>query len=130
MNNLNDNFWSKVDKTDYCWNWTGGKSRGGYGRFKIDGKLKSVTRLIMSCTDPKLDVCHKCDNPSCINPEHLFLGTRKENMLDAVSKGRIIPHNKIYSSQKERRAASWKRYYAKHGKELQARRKIERSSNW
>jgi hypothetical protein len=75
-----------------CWNWIGATA-SGYGRFKQNGKLYSAHREMYSMTfgsdgmDGK-QVCHKCDNPKCCNPEHLFLGTRSENMLDCVRKGR------------------------------------------
>lgn len=114
MFKLDDRFWSKVNKTESCWIWTGGKSNTGYGRFKIQGKLYSPHRLVIDCVDSKIDVCHSCDNPSCVNPEHLFMGTRKENMIDASVKGRLISKQKIYSSKKERRSASNRRYYIKH----------------
>lgn len=122
---LGEKFWSKVNKTNNCWNWIGGKSSKGYGRLRIGKSFFSPHRMVMNCVDSKIDVCHKCDNPSCVNPEHLFLGTRSDNMMDASRKGKLI-RPKIYKTSKERRKAGWARYYKKHGKELQERRKLKR----
>ena len=84
-------------KENGCWEWTGKKMcesfNGGYGRISIDGKHYTVHRLaymlaIGEIADGLL-VCHKCDNPPCCNPEHLFLGTPEDNMNDCVTKGRL-----------------------------------------
>lgn len=85
------NFWSKVDKTDACWNWTAYKLKDGYGQFGYNGFVWRAHRLsyFMHKGDPgsKL-VCHSCDNPSCVNPEHLFLGNHQDNSKDMVTKKR------------------------------------------
>ncbi len=75
-----------------CWEWTRGK-RGGYGSLVVDGKTHRLTRVskhVFSGFDlnSPLFMCHTCDNPPCCNPEHLFPGTHRENMLDKVRKGR------------------------------------------
>lgn len=91
-------FFKYVEKTNKCWNWVGAKSKFGHGRFKIKGKLYSPHRLIWAWTvgaipEGKL-ICHTCDNPACVNPSHLFLGSFSDNMKDAYSKGRMrIPYN-------------------------------------
>ncbi len=89
-------FWKKVKKTDYCWNWTGGILRGGYGQIHIDKKLHQAHRLswqLHNGTIPRgMHVLHKCDNPSCIRPIHLFLGTAKDNALDREAKSRGADH--------------------------------------
>ncbi len=92
-------FWKYVDRSggpDACWPWTGSKHPKGYGQLMtfIDGKkilLRShrIAYELRNAHDPgNLQVCHRCDNPSCCNPEHLFLGTGKENQDDCSQKGR------------------------------------------
>lgn len=81
-------------KTSGCIEWTGTLSDKGYGRVFLSGKPLAAHRLsYMFANSIKLEssnlVCHKCDNPKCINPEHLWLGTHKENMLDAHQKRRV-----------------------------------------
>jgi hypothetical protein len=75
-----------------CWEWTDSKSKQGHGRIGYRDKVYLTHRLsyeisIGEIPDGK-NVCHKCDNPPCINPEHLFVGTQKDNISDMVSKGR------------------------------------------
>jgi len=83
-------FWSKVNKTDTCWEWTGYKDR--YGIFGIEGKNLKAHRVSWEITfgpvPEGLHVLHKCDNPGCVKPDHLFLGTHTDNMRDMVVKGR------------------------------------------
>jgi hypothetical protein len=88
-----DRFWSKVNKTDDCWVWTGFKDKDGYGRFKYKGKNYRANRFAWMLTNNKeipnkMFVCHHCDNPSCVNPTHLFLGTQSDNERDCWNKGR------------------------------------------
>lgn len=89
-------FWSRVDVREPgdCWLWKGGVFKpNGYGAFRYDGKTQSAHRfaaILRYGTIPRgLVVCHRCDVPSCVNPEHLFLGTYTDNMQDAAQKGRM-----------------------------------------
>lgn len=80
-----------------CWNWTGAKA-SGYGRIKRNRKFFLVHRLVYQVQYPDaqikaMDVCHHCDNRACCNPEHLFLGTRRDNMIDCSNKGRLASQN-------------------------------------
>lgn len=126
MFTLDEKFWSKVNKTETCWIWIGGKSSKGYGRLRIGSKFFSPHRIVMKCVDSSIDVCHKCDNPSCVNPDHLFIGTRKDNMQDASKKGRLT-REKLYANKKERSKVQWARYYKKHRKKLLEKRKLKRN---
>lgn len=84
-------FWSLVDKTGDCWLWNGSK-RKGYGSFYARGKTHVAHRWIYERIHGKqpsnIDACHRCDVRSCVNPTHLFAGTRSQNMLDMHSKNR------------------------------------------
>ena len=85
-------FWSRVKKTKGgCWEWTAYKSRG-YGQIRLQGKTWRVHILSYRLfnTDYKEGLCirHKCDNPSCVNPRHLELGTTQQNTQDRVKRGR------------------------------------------
>ncbi len=75
-----------------CWEWTRGKDPKGYGRVKIRGYFFIASRLSFLIHNGYLPddllVCHSCDNPGCVNPDHLWLGTHKGNMQDMISKGR------------------------------------------
>lgn len=89
-------FWSKVDirGADQCWLWKAGIFKPyGYGAFYFDGKNTHASRFAFMATngpipDEMTCVCHKCDNPLCCNPNHLFLGTMDDNVKDCVKKGR------------------------------------------
>lgn len=88
---LIDRFWSKVDKTEGCWLWTGSRFRSGYGQFQYDGRPHSAHRIAWLLTHGKLPgqrVLHHCDVRSCVRPDHLFLGTDADNMRDMAQKAR------------------------------------------
>ncbi len=88
------NFWLKVKKSQNgCWEWTGSFSQNGYGRFSIHPKCYKAHRISYFLMHGEIPedkfVCHKCDNPACVNPQHLYLGTAKENTHDMIEKGRL-----------------------------------------
>lgn len=95
-------FWSKVNKNGsvpqhrpelgQCWEWIAGKNQDGYGEFSVEKKLTRANRYSWIMTNGEIegDLCvlHCCDNPSCVNPSHLFLGTKGQNNKDRHAKGR------------------------------------------
>lgn len=94
-------FWKKVDKkeSDDCWEWTGWRHPCGHGQLRINKKAIYSHRFSMELYlgleipgDKK--VCHSCDNPSCVNPAHLFIGTQKDNIQDMLGKGRGLVGSK------------------------------------
>lgn len=98
--NFRARFWGRVIRpsADACWSWTGSTLPTGRGQVHLrwEGR-KSIRKNAPvvawelthgAITDPTLRVCHRCDNPNCCNPSHLFLGTQKENIHDCIRKGR------------------------------------------
>lgn len=95
---MNERFWKNVHKTESgCWVWCGPQGHNGYGMFWNDGRSVRAHRLSLEMSTGKriptgMLVLHKCDNPPCVNPDHLFLGTHHDNAIDAVNKGRWVNH--------------------------------------
>jgi HNH endonuclease len=96
-----ERFWEKVDKRgpDECWMWIGSRRRNGYGQIAAEYDGVKLRVLIASRASWELahgrpvpdgmQVCHHCDNPPCVNPAHLFLGSARDNAQDALKKGRV-----------------------------------------
>lgn len=82
----------KMGEPDECWEWIAARDQDGYGLTDILGRSRRATRIIYQIVNGDIPegifVCHKCDHPWCVNPNHLFLGTPLDNMLDKVAKGR------------------------------------------
>ena len=158
---LDERFWEKVNRRGPgdCWEWLGGRSPAGYGRFTVGSHTdNSRRRVIASRLSYELSfgaipdgylVCHTCDNPPCVNPAHLFLGDHKDNMQDALAKGRLrqpasrefcrnghemTPDNIYHYRGLDHcrachRANARASYYRRHEKELErSRRRNERVS--
>ena len=89
-----ERFWAKVERGEGCWLFTGYRASHGYGSHRYQGKAYRAHRLAYLLTygtlPSDLNVCHHCDNPGCVRPDHLFLGTQADNMRDMIAKGRGI----------------------------------------
>ncbi len=101
LDKIKARFWSAVEKTSHCWKWNGSKSLG-YGQIYsmprcTPFKAHRISWIIHNGPIPDgMHVLHKCDNPECSRPDHLFLGTHKDNMTDAVKKGRMKVEGKAH----------------------------------
>lgn len=101
METLNVRLLNRIVKSQSgCWEWKGAL-RSGYGAIKLNGKVYGAHRISYQTFIGEIpegfQVCHKCDNKKCINPEHLFVGTNSDNMIDCLMKGRIkIPDGKKF----------------------------------
>lgn len=93
LQKIGDRFWSKVHKGVGCWSWQGARCRDGYGCIRVAGHTLSAHRVSWVLATGKSlasrnHVLHTCDNPRCVRPSHLFLGSHSDNMNDMAQKGR------------------------------------------
>lgn len=103
--NIAPRFWAKVSvrKRDECWPWAGARRPRGYGNVNHGGSTKLAHRLAWELTHGPIPdgmvVCHRCDNPPCCNPAHLFLGTTQDNVDDARVKGRLPRGERVWAAK-------------------------------
>lgn len=102
-----ERFWKKVEIIPFheCWEWTAAKNEKGYGVFGVkkntDKAHRIAWKLLGRTIPPGKFLCHHCDNPACVNPNHLFIGTNLDNVIDMIRKGRnstppyMAGHNRI-----------------------------------
>lgn len=116
-------FWAKVSKgpgKDDCWLWTAWTFKDGYGGFDVDGRTIIAHRyayiLAYGTIPPDLSVCHNCpngDNPGCVRPSHLWLGTTGANNRDAMAKGRLSSGDRHYARLRPERLARGDAHYSR-----------------
>jgi len=101
-------FWARVDRRgpNDCWLWTRSVNSSGYGQMQYSGRVRRTHQLAWSFVNgpipPGLQVLHRCDNPPCCNPAHLFLGTHADNMRDMAQKGRAARAQSPLTSEQVR----------------------------
>lgn len=91
---IDDNFWSRVRRTDTCWIWIGARNPGGYGNVRRDGRYQKAHRYCFSRwhavnLDSAQYLAHSCDTPACVNPAHLRVASQREIMAECAAKNRI-----------------------------------------
>lgn len=98
---IEERFWEKVDRRSptECWLWTGATTYGGYGVIGLGRRLVRAHRYAYEASngpiDARLVIRHKCDTPACVNPDHLEIGTQKQNVGDMLDRGRANPRRKL-----------------------------------
>jgi len=101
-------FFAKVSLGPECWVWAASRNAKGYGTFKLNGRSVLAHRFAWRMSGGRLpatmQVCHHCDNPACVRPGHLFLGTAADNQRDSVTKGRANQQPGIDAAAAKRRA--------------------------
>jgi hypothetical protein len=103
MRDLEMHFWGKVRIGDGCWEYTEARSKTGYGQFQVGPRRQAQAHrfswlLAHGPIPPGMCVCHSCDNPACVRPTHLWLGTHAENMADMTRKGRQAKGDRVHVS--------------------------------
>lgn len=121
-----DRFWENVQKSnDGCWIWTASVSRAGYGDIWVGlrpgVRIIKVHRLSWEIhygpIPDGLFVCHRCDNPRCVRPDHLFLGTHTDNMRDASAKGRLrSTHESAFRQCDWEFKQAWQTFHMTHAR--------------
>lgn len=100
---VSERFWDKVNKTDSCWLWKGARDPRGYGRVRVNGRVRQAHVVAWELTNEIIPLglyaCHHCDAPPYVRPDHLFLGSQTDNMQDASRKGRLACHVRGESAQ-------------------------------
>jgi predicted XRE-type DNA-binding protein len=97
-------FWSRVDRShDGCWLWLGATVHRGYGCCSVNGKTRTTHRVSWELTNGAIPeglwVLHRCDTPPCVRPDHLYLGTRSDNLRDRVTRGRQIRGEQAWNAK-------------------------------
>ena len=112
-------FYSKALIGDNCWIWTAHRNENGYGRFSFEGRPVLAPRMawfLRTGQRPTQNVLHKCDNPACVRPSHLFLGNQQDNVTDCVKKGRQVSHNAFKTRCMRGHPFDQKNTYIRYGK--------------
>lgn len=89
-----EQFWAYVKKTDGCWEWIGARTVEGYGNLLWRGSYSKAHRVALALDGrplpPGMCALHKCDNPPCVRPDHLYVGTKQQNAIDRETRGRGV----------------------------------------
>ena len=136
---LAERFWPKVKKGNGCWEWQGGKIMNGRGELCLNGKHIAAHRLAWELLNGPikngLSVCHKCDNGQCVRPDHLFLGTKRDNSHDMLRKGRskmakLVPKQVVVIRERHRAGETVKELAADYGQSVDLIRRVVRRETW